>query len=121
MIVSTIVFIPKLPENRANLFDKIINQSAFEEIALDTLTSIDFEIITYQANTRWERDTNPTLLDEESGAILLHISKEGLEAVINFEGELDNVDIEIQKTDIVMLKNFIERFGFDNLYECVTF
>jgi hypothetical protein len=121
MIGSTIVFIPELPKNKKIFFDKIINQRKFDQIWLDALTSLDFEIINYQTNTSWEGENNPVLLDEENGAVLIHISQEGLKKVIEFKGTLDNVAIETQQSDIAILKNFIDKFGSDNLYECATF
>jgi len=121
MTGSIITYIPELPEDRSDLFERIVDNEEFERIELDYLTSLDFAIINTIAGTKWESKLNPVVYDEEGGLVILHLAKEGLESVVTFDGELDNVDKETQQADIAMIKTFAEKHGFDNLYEVVTF
>jgi len=118
---SIITYIPELPEDKSDLFERIIDNEEFEMIELDYLTSLDFAIINTTAGTKWESKNNPVVYDEESGLVILHLAKEGLQSVIAFEGELDNADKETLQADIVQIKAFAEKYGFDDLYEVVTF
>jgi hypothetical protein len=121
MLGSAIVFIPELPKDVSNLFERITENEEFEKIELDGLTSIDFSVITEENNTSWESDNNPIVFDEEGGLVITHISKIGLVSVLEFKGELDDVEIETQNSDMQQLKAFTDKFGFDHLYELVTF
>ena len=121
MTGSTIVFIPELPQDRSNLFERVVENEEFEKIELDYLTSLDFAIITGENNTNWNSENNPIVYDEDDGLVISHISKIGLISVIEFKGELENIDKETQNSDIVKLKEFADKYGLDNLYELVTF
>jgi hypothetical protein len=121
MTGSTIVFIPQLPHDKSNLFEKIIENEEFEKIELNCLTSLDFAIITRENNTNWNSENNPIVYDEDGGLVISHISKIGLVSVIEFKGELENIDKTTQNSDILKLKEFADKYGLDNLYELVTF
>lgn len=121
MIGSTIVFIPELPQDKSTLFDRIVEKEEFKKIELDYLTTIDFEIITRQNNTNWHSENNPVFYDENNGLVICHISKIGLTTLIEFNGELDNIDKKTLNSDILKLKDFYNQYGGDNLYELVTF
>ncbi len=121
MTGSIIACIPELPEDKSDLFERIVDNEEFEMIELDYLTSLDFAIINTLAGTKWESENNPVVYDEEGGLVIVHLAKDGLESVIAFKGELDNVDKETQQADIAQIKAFAEKHGYDNLYEVVTF
>ena len=121
MTGSTIVFIPELPDDKSNLFERIVEEEEFEKIELDVLSSLDFAIITGESKTNWNSENNPVVYDEENGLVICHISKTGLISVIEFEGELESTDKETQESDLLKLKEFADKYGFENLYELVTF
>jgi hypothetical protein len=121
MAGSTIVFIPELPQDVSNLFVRIVENEDFEQIELDCLTSLDFAIITGEENTNWDSEQNPIVFDEDRGIAIIHISKIGLISVLQFKGELEDIDKEKQIKDIAKLKEFTDKYGLDNLYELVTF
>lgn len=123
MIGSTILFVPELPAERSGLFERIVENEEFEKIELDYLTSLDFTIITQKNNTDWNSGSTPILLrqDEDGGLVVYHISKAGLTAVLEFEGELENVDKETLDSDLAKLREFTAEHGLDNLYEYVAF
>jgi hypothetical protein len=121
MIGSTIVFIPELPEKKATLFKRIIENEEFEMIELDALTSLDFSIITMKDDTSWNAPQNPVVYNEKSGLVITHIDQAGLQSVLAFTGELDDIDAETQQSDIEQLRGFAELYGTDRLYELVTF
>ncbi len=81
MVGSTIVFIPELPQDVSNLFERIVEDEEFEKIELDYLTSLDFAIITGENNTNWESENNPIFFDEERGLAIIHIPKIGLVSI----------------------------------------
>ncbi|MGQ3089197.1 hypothetical protein, partial [Flavobacterium sp.] len=64
MMGSIIAYIPELPEYRADLFERIMDNEEFEKIELDYLTSLDFAIINTIAGTKWESKHNPVVYDE---------------------------------------------------------
>lgn len=121
MTGSIIAHIPELPAEKQDLFERIVENEAFETIELDHLRSLDFAIITGSADMRWESKSNPVVYDEEGGMVIVHLAKEGLESVIAFEGDLDNVDRETQQSDIARIREFTEKHGFDHLYEVASF
>lgn len=121
MIGSTIVYIPELPKDKSDLFDRIMENEEFEKIELDGLTTLDFSIINMKANTKWQKEKNPIVFDEDIGLVIIHISESGLNSVINYKGELENVDTETQEADILALKKFVNKHGSESLYELVTF
>ena len=90
MTGSTIVFIPELPQDRSNLFERVVENEEFEKIELDYLTSLDFAIITGENNTNWNSENNPIVYDEDDGLVISHISKIGLISVIEFESFTSN-------------------------------
>ncbi|MEL1244170.1 hypothetical protein AAEO56_07865 [Flavobacterium sp. DGU11] len=51
----------------------------------------------------------------------MHLTREGLQSVIGFEGGLDDISKENQDEDIAQIKAFVEKHGYDNLYEVATF
>jgi hypothetical protein len=121
MIGSTIVFIPELPKNKATLFKRIIENEEFEMIYLEGLTALDFSIITMQAGTNWNAPQNPVVYNEKFGLVITHIDQAGLQSVLDFTGELENIDAETQQSDIEQLRGFAELYGTDRLYELVAF
>ncbi len=46
MLGSTIIFIPELPEDLSDLYERIVENEEFETLDLDCLSSLDFAIIT---------------------------------------------------------------------------
>jgi hypothetical protein len=121
MLGSTIVHIPTLPKDRNTLFEKIIEEELYDEISLIKLTTLDFSIINIEKGTSWDAPNNPIVFDEENGVVITHINKDGLNTVLNYKGNLENIEPEILIRDIQTLQNFVNQFGTDNLYELVTF
>jgi hypothetical protein len=121
MLGSTIVFIPELPEDLSNLYERIVENGEFETLDLDCLTSLDFAIITGKDNTKWNSVKDPVVYDEEAGLVICQISKAGLISVIEYKGDLENIDKETQDEDLLKLKEFADKFGYRHLYELVTF
>lgn len=70
---STIAYIPELPEDKSDLFERIMENEEFAKIDLNYLTSIDFTIINNLAGTAWESENNPVVYDEEGGLVIVHL------------------------------------------------
>lgn len=121
MAASIIAYIPDLPEDRSDLFERIVDNEEFEKIELYHLISLDFAIINSHAGSKWESENNPVVYDEEGGLAIVHLTREGLQSVIGFEGGLDDISKENQDEDIAQIKAFVEKHGYDNLYEVATF
>jgi S-adenosylmethionine hydrolase len=121
MIGSTIVFIPVLPKNKATLFKRIIETEEYETIYLEGLTTLDFSIMTMQEGTNWNAPQNPVVYNEKFGLVITHIDQAGLQSVLDFTGELENIDTETQQSDIEQLRSFADLYGTDRLYELVAF
>ena len=94
MLGSTIVFIPELPEDLSDLYERIVENEEFETLDLDCLSSLDFAIITGKDNTKWNSVKDPVLYNEEAGLVICQISKTGLISVIEYKGDLENIDKE---------------------------
>ncbi len=120
MIGSTIVYIPVLPDDLSNLCERILEDEEFEFISLERLTSSHFYITDEALNSNWDGHQN-IIQDMESGYDISRFTREGLDFIFEFEGELEDIDKEVQIEDIAKLKEFANKHGFDNLYELSTF
>lgn len=119
MAGSTIIFSPD-ESSLQRLAEDLDNLSDFKHLNLDCLLTLDFSIITTEANTDWV-DGEPVVLNEEAGLGIFKISKPGIDAVLNFEGELEDQNPEEVMYDIERLRLFIEDYGYDHIYEMASF
>ncbi len=117
MMGSTLIFQPDVSKLRKPDLDELDDMDALD---MERLTTLDFTIITGDAEVSWE-EGEPVFLDEEGGLSILKVSRAGLEAVLNFKGELDDFTKEEVTVEIEKLQEFIDRVGYDHIYELATF
>jgi len=113
MIGSTLIYEPN-PSRLAHI--DMDNLEQFSIIELESLITLDFEVICQKGDVRWTAG-EPLLFDEESGMVVLPVSEPGIKFVCNHSAELD----ETQKSDQAKIKAFIEEHGANNIYELATF
>ena len=95
--------------------EDIEDLGGLDTIPLDLLTTIDFQEIAEAHDAEWT-GSEPILFDEEGGMVLLKVESSGRRALLDETGfEEDEVE------DVRKIRAFVDRNGFDDIYEFATF
>src|SRR5687767_10769365 len=88
-------FIHEPDRDRLATIGDVDDLDGLTTVELDTLMSIDFELMTSEAGLHWS-EGEPVLYDLEGGLAVFKVSPEGMKLVLSRESELD----ECQRADV---------------------
>lgn len=114
MVGSTLIYEPN--HTKLVALSNIDNIDDFIYLDLDYMMTIDFSTLLLGEDVRW-CEKEPVIYDPESGIALLKIDPEGLQRILDQAGNIDGKF----SADIEKISKFINKYGFNDIYERSTF
>jgi hypothetical protein len=116
MVGSTIIHEPDA--ERLNEIETVEDLDRFTTVDLDVLTTLDFQemVEAMDGNPQWA-DDDALIFDEGAGLAIFRVHASGLKAILAIESALH----PDKRRDIDALQAFVDRHGFDDIYELATF